>query len=112
MLIVLAIVLGLVSGLGLTVIELGASPAGSVQADFLASGGDPDAAEHRPKIVVDQEEFEFGSMEHDTTQSHTFTVRNEGHATLQLTNGGVSCGKLHELYDCESGIGAGRIDDG
>jgi hypothetical protein len=92
MLIVLAIVLGLVSGLGLTVIELGASPTGTVQADFLVNSGQGPAG-RRPHIVVDKEEFDFGTMEHDTTQSHKFTVRNDGEAPLKLTDGGVSCGR-------------------
>lgn len=107
MLIVLAIVLGLGSGLGLTMIELGASPAGRVQADFLASSG-AGAKGPRPQVAIDKDEFDFGSMEHDTTLSHTFTVRNEGQKPLELSNGGVSCGRCTSLKIAQAEVAPGE----
>ncbi len=106
MLIVLAIVLGLGSGLGLTVIELGALPAGAVQADLRSS--EQAAQGPRPKIVVDKEEFDFGTMEHDTSLTHTFTVRNEGEKPLELTSGGVSCGHCTSFSIAQAGVAPGE----
>ncbi len=45
----------------------------------------------RPKAVVDESMFEFGSMELGQTESHTYIIRNEGDAPLKLKVGPVQC---------------------
>lgn len=88
--ILFSIVLGLVLGLGLTMIELGASPGGHVMADLAYSEGlksDPSG----PRIGVDTERFDFGTMLRDASMEHTFTVRNTGLAPLVLKKGQSSC---------------------
>lgn len=82
-------VLGLIFGFGITVIELGASPAGTVDAAFTAHPAVVD--EHGPKATVDSEEYDFGAMERDSYKSHTFVIRNDGHAPLTLIKGDSTC---------------------
>jgi hypothetical protein len=44
-----------------------------------------------PKAVTEETEHDFGTMNPRTVASHTFVIRNEGEAPLQLTNGGTTC---------------------
>ncbi len=92
MLILLAALCGIAMGLGATVFELGPSPAGNVEAAFQLGldGG------QGPRVVVDTEEFDFGSMELDARDAHEFTIRNEGQSPLELREAGVSCGLCTE----------------
>jgi hypothetical protein len=92
MLILLAVFCGAAMGLGATFAELGPSPTGNVKAAFELGldGG------HGPRVVIDEEQFDFGSMELDARDAHEFTVRNEGKAPLELREGGVSCGLCTE----------------
>jgi hypothetical protein len=88
-LIVLAICFGVVFGVSLTVIELGASLTKSVDASIptIAPPPSPDG----PHVVADEEEFNFGNMERDSSKSHVFTVRNTGKAPLELKKGESTC---------------------
>jgi hypothetical protein len=89
-LVLLAVALGLTFGVGITVIELGASPAGNVDDAFSARPAPIDP--NGPKAVVEgSEEFDFGSMERESFKSHTFTIRNDGHKLLILEKGESSC---------------------
>ena len=47
--------------------------------------------EAAPKIVIDSLEYDFGSMDPAEECSHSFVIRNEGQAPLQLVKGGTSC---------------------
>jgi hypothetical protein len=69
--------------------ELGASPAGTVDATlaFNSTPISPDG----PHVVADQEEYNFGSMERESTKSHVFVVRNEGRSPLVLKKGESTC---------------------
>jgi hypothetical protein len=90
LLIVLAVVLGLMFGVGITVIELGAAPAGNVDDAFSPRPAQIDP--NGPKAVVDgSEEFDFGSMELESYKSHAFTIRNDGHKPLKLEKGESTC---------------------
>jgi hypothetical protein len=84
-----AIVLGLAFGYGLTVMELGASPVGSV--DSVLNFQTPKPVGNGPRVVADNEEYKFGSMERESYKSHVFTVRNEGHEPLILKKGESTC---------------------
>jgi hypothetical protein len=44
-----------------------------------------------PKAVIEQSLFEFGSMPLGSTRSHTFVIKNEGQAPLQLVKGPLQC---------------------
>ena len=53
-----------------------------------------------PKAVVDETTFDFGVMDPLTTGSHTFIIRNEGKAPLEIELGSTTCqctlGKLED----------------
>jgi hypothetical protein len=89
LLICFAVLFGLAFGLGLTVMELGATLTSTVDASLGAQPADisPDG----PRVAVDEEEYNFGSMERETEKSHVFTVRNDGRATLLLNKGTSTC---------------------
>jgi Protein of unknown function (DUF1573) len=89
MLIIAAILLGLGFGLGITIVELGPTPAGNVAEVMAAKTGV--ASEHGPRVALDAEEFDFGTMERGSHKSHTFVVRNDGHAPLLLKKGDTTC---------------------
>ncbi len=89
--VLLAILCGLGIGLGGTIIELGPSPAGDVSTKFSIDNIAAVAAAQGPRVVVDADKFDFGTMERDTTSSHTFTLRNEGQTPLLLKKGEASC---------------------
>lgn len=45
-----------------------------------------------PKIVVDQTEFDFGTIIEGTIVSHDFFIINEGDSDLEINDVGASCG--------------------
>jgi hypothetical protein len=91
-----AIVAGLALGVGGTLVEHGLGhgtlhwkdlgPTGDFRAPQLAPGEGP-----QPVAKVDQEEFDFGSMQRGATRSHTFHITNEGNHPLELRKGSTSC---------------------
>jgi hypothetical protein len=85
----MAVVSGTLFGVGITVMELGASLTSTVDASLPTKPAEisPDA----PRVVADQEEYHFGSMERDSTKSHVFTIRNEGKSLLVLKKGQSTC---------------------
>ncbi len=44
-----------------------------------------------PKVVAENLSYSFGRMQVKSTKSHTFTIRNEGEADLQLVAGTTTC---------------------
>ncbi len=88
-LVLLAICFGVAFGVSLTVIELGASLTKSVDASIPTIS--PPPSPDGPRVVADEEEFNFGSMERDSSKSHVFTVRNTGKAPLELKKGESTC---------------------
>lgn len=44
-----------------------------------------------PKVVVEQEVFDFGTMDAKEEKKHAFVVRNEGDGLLEIENQGTSC---------------------
>ncbi|MBN1852201.1 MAG: DUF1573 domain-containing protein [Pirellulales bacterium] len=51
----------------------------------------PRPGEPIPRVRVDQETYDFGAMERDTTRSHEFLFQNVGQGRLQLTVGDTTC---------------------
>ena len=45
----------------------------------------------QPKLVVDREEYDFGTLPPYTSQSCDFVITNEGTAPLVIKDGGTSC---------------------
>lgn len=76
------------------------SATGPVSSDHTAQPGttccpgieEPTAHEGQPKIVVDQEVFDFGVMSsEDEGKKHDFTIQNEGQAILEIEGGATGC---------------------
>lgn len=59
--------------------------------EALTEGGPADSSGGGPRIVIEDETYDFGIMKWGETQSHSFTVRNEGSNDLKLTEAGTSC---------------------
>jgi len=53
---------------------------------------DEEAAPAQPKIACDEPTFNFGEKDQNVTVEHTFVLRNDGNATLQIGNVRTSCG--------------------
>ncbi len=49
------------------------------------------SAKPAPRVYVDESNFEFGSMQNNTTQSHEFTFENRGDQPLVLIAGQPTC---------------------
>src|SRR3954449_6323415 len=52
-----------------------------------SKAGDKESAH----ITVDEQHYNFGSMQRGTTKSHEFVIRNTGNAPLKIRNGGTTC---------------------
>ncbi len=50
-----------------------------------------DLTKPHPTVAMDQETFDFGVFEKEQTGEHSFTIRNEGNATLTLAMLNKSC---------------------
>jgi hypothetical protein len=50
-----------------------------------------DVGQGAPKVVVDQIDYDFGSMDADDQQSHDFLLTNAGSANLVISAGDTSC---------------------
>lgn len=86
---VVASLLGIALGVGLTWAELG--PYAQTPAQLIA--GAPSFA-NRPlprAVVVGSDTHNFGHMELDTKGRHTFEIRNDGNADLTLAKGTTTC---------------------
>ena len=95
-------VLGAAGGAGATYLEFRDFARDPV---LLAAGNDL-ASQDRPKLYIDSERFDFGSMEQGETRSHSFTVMNTGGAPLELS-------KLTTTCKCTIGdFGKNKLDPG
>ncbi len=103
--IVVAAVLGVVTGVGITVVQAlrsgeSFSPIGDAQVvkstGLRQPGLSMEAREFlagaKPKAhVIGERSYNFGTMERFATQSHTFEIKNIGTAPLKLEKGNTSC---------------------
>ncbi len=81
--------LGIGLGVGLTWAELG-----SFSGPPKGLGIDAPVPLDRPLprlVVANGDTYDFGSMERDSTRTHTFEIRNEGDAPLKLVERGTGC---------------------
>lgn len=90
-----SLLVGIIIGWAWTAAELGIRPGGGSQ---IAWGSPPSLmpptpapSGAAPKIVLDQDEFNFGSMEFGATGRHSFVIKNRGRGPLILTKGQTSC---------------------
>jgi hypothetical protein len=49
------------------------------------------AAPPYPKVVIEREDFDFGRIEVGDQQEQTFTIRNDGDAELEISQGDTTC---------------------
>ncbi len=94
-LIVVTVVVGLVAGLGSTLLQLWLSrwdrdPGGVADASVVSEM--PDLDKYLPVFSIDRIVHDFGTMDHKSQGQHNFVVTNSGRGTLRLTIGGTSCG--------------------
>lgn len=96
LLIVFALIVGLVVGLGTAVWRTNASSGDNilVQIEMANSNCDTtkvELAEPHPKVVVDEQHYDFGTMDSHGTGRHDFIFTNNGDATLELEKGDTTC---------------------
>ncbi len=94
--VVLSAVLGVSLGLMVAVWRAGRNswdgdPAGHY-VEYLESGGSSHAELGVARVVVDQAEFDFGTMDVDDRGQHGFVFRNAGAGVLRLVAGPTTCG--------------------
>jgi uncharacterized protein DUF1573 len=53
----------------------------------------------QPKLAMDSFEHSFGTIKAGTPLNHTFKVKNDGKAPLEITNVSPSCGCTTTNYD-------------
>ena len=97
----LAIMLGVGTGAGIAALQIAIAPWDGdpegvrLRGSAVARSGGP-----LPRVVVDREEFEFGTMDVKAEAKHSFILTNRGGGTLELTAGETSCGcTLSEIED-------------
>ncbi len=89
----LAVIVGLGVGAAATVARLGLYPwsgdiVGGRPDERLPPPADPDAL---PRVVVDQTEYDFGTMDYRDTGQHDFIFRNVGDGPLRLKVASSTC---------------------
>lgn len=99
--VILATILGAAIGAGIAALGIALAPwdgdPGGVRPGR-QSGARPGRA--MPKVAVDREEFQFGTMDVDAEGSHDFIFSNAGEGTLVVTAGETSCGcTVSEIAD-------------
>src|SRR5471030_2004008 len=90
---VIAVVLGI--GIGITVgwLRMVSTPWEGLPAvdspaenEVAISGGSP-----APRVVLDRQNYDFGTLDLEKTGRQEFTVANRGNAMLKLTKGETTC---------------------
>lgn len=107
----LAIVAGLALGSGLAAWSFYRFPdQDSIELGLVAL--ETDSSEKHPSVEVDEEEYDFGTMDGHASGSHEFIFRNVGEAPLELEAGSTTC--KCTLSDVADGVippgGSGKVD--
>ena len=91
--IILATVLGIGLGVGITALRLAMSPWDGNLAEASASSGGvtPIDVLRAPVLAVDQTTYDFGKMDVNSEGRHDFLVTNQGNAELELTEDATGC---------------------
>jgi hypothetical protein len=86
----LAIALGIFTGVGTSLLRVCLVPWDPQEIRRTAT--EPEVClTVRPKVAVDQADYDFKAMDVGVEGSHDFLFRNVGNAPLELTKGGTSC---------------------
>ena len=91
-----SLLIGAVGGWAWTAAELGWHPGGDERIEWGSPASPltppaPASPGSAPKLVLEQDEFNFGSAEFGATGRHPFVIKNEGRGPLILTKGETSC---------------------
>jgi hypothetical protein len=91
-----SLLIGIVGGWAWTAAELGLRPGGGSRIEWGTPSPSitpptPASSGAAPKLVVEQDEFNFGSAEFGATGRHPFVFKNEGLGPLILAKGETSC---------------------
>jgi hypothetical protein len=62
------------------------------ESNVTAAAARDESAKSLPVITFEEQEFDFGTIEQNTPQEHTFVFTNTGEAPLIITNASSSCG--------------------
>ena len=93
LLVLFSLVLGVALGAGVAVLRIQVAPWDPTldAGNRPTATARPNTGEPVPKVVVDQTELDFGTLDLQEKKSHQFTFANAGNAPLTLTRGGTSC---------------------
>jgi hypothetical protein len=91
-----SLLVGVIGGWAWTAAELGFWPRGNHEVKWGNTSPSltppaPASSGLAPKLVVEHDEFDFGSLEVGGTGRHTFVFKNQGRGPLVLTKGETSC---------------------
>ena len=94
--IAVSLLIGLVVGWAWTAAELGIRPGGGDRIEWGSPASSlvppkPPSPGLAPKVIVEQDEFDFGNAELGDVGRHQFVIKNEGRGPLILTKGETSC---------------------
>ncbi len=91
--IILAVAVGAALGTGLAVWRIRQAPwiGVPVNQGQTASVAPTKSASNSPRVVVDEEEYDFGVMDSNGEMSHAFHMTNVGGSPLSLTKGPTTC---------------------
>ncbi len=92
--VIVVILLGLVAGWSTALVQLQStpwdgSPEGAGKDPRIPDAADPE--KQPPKLVVDEVEHNFGTMNMDAEETHDFIFANKGQGVLELSAGDTSC---------------------
>ena len=92
----LSLLVGIVGGWAWTAAEFGPRPSGGSRIEWGSPSQSltpptPAVSGVAPKLVVGEEEFDFGNAELGAVGRHQFVIKNQGRGPLILTKGETSC---------------------
>jgi hypothetical protein len=88
---VLVILLGIALGIGAATLRIELAPWDPRGDKGALSTAGPPPSGPAPKVVVDRTEYNFGTVDMDSSGSHDFLFHNAGNAPLVLSEGETSC---------------------
>jgi Protein of unknown function (DUF1573) len=90
--VVVAAVVGVLAGAAIAYVEVRSDrDALDKFSDAISPGANEAAQKNSPHIVVNDQHYDFGTMQRGTSKSHEFLIQNTGSAPLKLRNGGTTC---------------------
>ena len=78
------------------------------ESNVAAAAQRDEAAKSIPVMTFEEKEFDFGTIEQNTPQEHTFVFTNTGEAPLIITNATSSCGCTVPDYPKDTPIQPGE----